>query len=171
MGTAEGLKTETSTTETLTAETSTTEAPPTEKSIAESPATETAIEAPAAETPSTEAASKEVSSTEKPITEEPRKPIQEEPTEIPKVDTSLTEKPVAVENIVEETSNRDSYQATKEEIEDSLEFIKAKLNPPEAPVKTKRLSKEIKHVEEEDIPAPPPADVVIPLPIVVPNKV
>merc|ERR1712117_879799 len=78
--------------------------------------------------------------------------------------------PAVVEKTIEESSNRDSYQATKEEIEDSLEFIKAKLNPPEAPAKTKRASKEIKHLEEENIPAPPPADVVIPLPVVVPNK-
>ena len=69
---------------------------------------------------------------------------------------------------IEETSIRDSYQETKEEIEDSLEFIKSKLNPPEPPAKAKRASKEIKQIEEEATPALTP--VVIPLPIVVPSK-
>ena len=59
--------------------------------------------------------------------------------------------------LAENNANRDSYQATKEEIEDSLQFIKAKLHPtepelsPEAPKKAKRASKEIKTVTETTV--------------------
>merc|ERR1711915_580894 len=96
-------------------------------------------------------------------------PTSESPTET----TVDIENPPEVETTKDNGTaniNRDSYQATKEEIEDSLEFIKSKLNAPEVPTKTKRQSKEIKHLDEAEIPPPPPSDVVIPLPVVVPNK-
>merc|ERR1712112_14046 len=56
------------------------------------------------------------------------------------------------------TSDRDSYQVTKEEIKDDLEFIKAKLaTPPLPPAKTKRASKEVQQkkqdVKLEEIPS------------------
>merc|ERR1719282_77269 len=55
-------------------------------------------------------------------------------------------------------SDRDSYQVTKEEIKDDLEFIKAKLaTPPLPPAKTKRASKEVQQKKQdiklEEIPS------------------
>jgi len=73
----------------------------------------------------------------------------------------------------EKKTNRDSYEVTKEEIEDSLQFIKSKLStPPLPPAKSKRSSKELKDStkkENQVAAAPPvvPEVFSIPLPVVV----
>merc|ERR1711892_429577 len=158
------------------AEAPTVEIPVAEAQVLEAPVAEVPVaEALVAEAPVAEALVAEAQVADGLVAEAPAaeaQPAVEAPaSEVKEADTSI-----------EETSNRDSYQATKEEIEDSLEFIKAKLNQPEVPespeatrspavpAKAKRVSTEIKHLGEDEIPSPPPSHVVIPLPVVVPSK-
>merc|ERR1711892_1144252 len=170
------------------------EAPVSEALVAEPPIAEAPIaEIPVAEAQVLEAPVAEALVAEAPVAEAPvaEAPVAEAPVAVA-VEAPAVEAQPAVEapasevkeadTSIEEISNRDSYQATKEEIEDSLEFIKAKLNQPEVPespeatrspavpAKAKRVSTEIKHLEEGEIPSPPPSHVVIPLPVVVPSK-
>merc|ERR1711892_70172 len=155
------------------------EAPVAEAPVAEAPVAEApVVEAPVAEAPVAQAQVADGLVAEAPVAEAVEAPAVEAQ---PAVEAPASEVKEA-DTSIEEISNRDSYQATKEEIEDSLEFIKAKLNQPEVPespeatqspavpAKAKRVSTEIKHLEEDEIPSPPPSHVVIPLPVVVPSK-